>query len=51
MNQRAPQPTPQPSEFLPGTVALLGAGPGDQAGIAGPRPDQHDGPRSIVVHA
>ena len=29
MNQRAPQPTPQPSEFLPGTVALLGAGPGD----------------------
>ena len=29
MNQRAPQPTPQPSEFLPGTVALVGAGPGD----------------------
>ena len=29
MNQRAPQSAPQPSEFLPGTVALVGAGPGD----------------------
>jgi uroporphyrin-III C-methyltransferase len=29
MNQPAPQPAPQPSEFLPGTVALVGAGPGD----------------------
>ncbi|MDP3836238.1 MAG: SAM-dependent methyltransferase, partial [Hydrogenophaga sp.] len=24
-----PQPMPSPSEFLPGTVALVGAGPGD----------------------